>query len=267
MAVTTMDGLVAAIASGQRLVLQKASITAVASFYYTLWNAAGVPGAGSLAIANTTSGVIPTDATAGAPVINAFGAGNTGYLMTFDASTATAGVLSVYDRLWHAGSFSTGTLQTITLSGVPALQRVPGNDFSQLELWLEVAAAGGATATTVTVGYTDADDAARTATLDSNLSSIPANRMLPFRLANNRGIKRVNSVTVGGATGTATFNLIIQRNIVDHTVVSANIGRPKKGPFETGMPILYADSCLAMMFLATTTSTGTLFAEGVVGNG
>lgn len=266
MAITTMDGLVAAIASGQRIPLQKASATAVASFYYTLWNAAGIPAAGSLSIGNTTSGVIPTDATTGAPIINAF-TGDTGYLLTFDASAAQAGVLSVYDRLWHAGSFVTSALATLTLSGQPALQRVPNNDYSQLELWLEINAANGASATTLTVSYQDGNDTTQTATLDSNLTSYPANRMLPFRLANSTGIRKVNSVTVGGATGTLTFNLIIQRNIVDHTTVSANVGRPKKGPFETGMPIVYADSCLAIMYLATTTSTGILFAEGVIGNG
>lgn len=265
--ITTMDELAAALASGQRMILQKASITAVANYYYTLWAAAGNPGAGSLAVGNTTAGVIPTDATAGSPVVNAFTGSNTGYLLTFDASSSTAGVLSIYDRVYHAGTYTASALATTTLSGQPALTRVPGNNYSQLELWLEVVAANGATSTTVTVSYQDGDNVTQTATLDSNLSSIPANRMLPFRLANSKGIQKINSVTVGGATGTVTFNLVIQRNIIDHTVVSANIGRPKKGPFETGMPIIYADSCLAMMWLASTTSTGVMYAEGVIGNG
>lgn len=267
MSITTMDGLVAAITSAQMVPLQKASITAVASFYYSLWAAAGIPSAGSLSIGNTVSGVIPTDSTAGAPVINAFSGSNTGYLLTFDASNAQAGVLSVYDRLWHAGSFSLGTLQTITLSGQPALRRVPDNNYSQLELWLEVAAANGTGASVITVSYQDGNNTTQTATLDSNLASIPINRMLPFRLANSTGIQKVNSVTISGATGTGSFNLVIQRNIVDHTTVSPNVGRPKKGPFETGMPVIYADSCLAMMYLATTTSTGTMFGECTIGNG
>lgn len=267
MAITTMDGLAAAIASGQRLVLQKASITAVANFYYTLWTAAGFPGAGG-AVGNITAGVIPTDATAGAPVINAFTGANTGYLMTFDASSTVAGVLSVYDRLWHAGPFIGTTLHTDTLTGQPALSRVPGSNYAQLELWLEVTAVFAATATTVTVSYQDGNNATQTATLDTNLSAAPVNRMLPFRLANSTGIQKVNSVTYGGATNTTgQINVVIQRNIVDHTVVSPNIGRPKKGPFETGMPIIYADSCLAMMYLATTTSTGIVYAEGLIGNG
>jgi hypothetical protein len=267
MAITTIDGLVAALAAAQRLIVQKASITTVAAFYYSLWGAAGAPGAGSLSIGNTTSGVIPTDATAGAPVVNAFTGSNTGYLLSFDASMAQAGVISLYDRLWHAGSFVCTSLTTLTLSSQPALVRVPGSDYSQLELWLEVNAASGATATTISVSYQDGSNATQTATLDSNVSSIPTSRMLPFRLANATGIQRVNSATIGGATGTCTFNLVIQRNVVDHTVVSANIGRPKKNAFDTGMPQLYADSCLALMVFATTTSSGVLFAEGAIGNG
>lgn len=262
-----MDGLVAALTSGQKFTMQKASVTTVAGFYYTCWDAAGIPSAGSLAIGNTTTGVIPTDATAGAPVINAFTGANTGYLLTFDASNASAGVLSVYDRVWHAGSFATTALATLTCTGALIPTRVPNNDYSTLELWLEIVVANGATATTLAVSYQDGNDTTQTATLDSNLTSFPAKRMMPFRLANNSGIRKVNSVTVGGATGTMTFNLVIQRNIVDHTSVAASIARPKKGPFETGMPIVYADSCLAAMYLATTTSSGVMFAEGLIGNG
>ena len=267
MAITTMDGLTAAIASGQRLVLQKASITAVANFYYSLWTAGGFPGAGG-AVSNIAAGVIPTDATAGSSVINAFTGGNTGYLMTFDASSAVAGVLSVYDRLYHAGPFLTTTLHTDTLAGQPALSRVPNSDYGQLELWCEITAVFAAANTTITVSYQDGANATQTATLDANLNAYPINRMLPFRMANSTGVQKINSVTVGGATNTTgQVNIVVQRNIVDHTCVSPNIGRPKKGPFETGMPIIYADSCLAMMFLATTTSTGILYAEGLIGNG
>ena len=267
MAVTTMDGMAAALTGAQKFVLQKASATTVAAFYYSLWSTAGTPPAGAITIGNITSGVIPTDATVGAPVINAFSGANTGYLMAFDGSAAQAGVISMYDRVYHAGSFSTTTLHTDTLSAQPAFTRVPNSDYSQLEMWLECNVAMGATATTVTVSYQDGANATQTATLDSNISSIPTLRMMPFRLANATGIQKVNSVTIGGVLGAGSFNVVVQRNIVDHTVVSPNIGRPKKNAWDTGMTILYTDSCLALMFNATTTSSGVLFAEGAIGNG
>lgn len=270
MSITTMDGLAAAMAAGQRIVLQKNSATSVANFYYTLWTTAGNPGAGA-AVGNISTGVIPTDATAGAPVIAPFTGANTGYLLTFDSSSAVAGVLSVYDRVWHSGPHLTTTLHTDTITQ-PALTRVPGNNYGLLELWLEMTVSMGATATTVTVSYQDGAESpvggnTQTATLDSNLSGALINRMLPFRLANGLGIQKVNSVTIGGVLGAGSFNLVLQRNLQDHTCVSPNIGRPKKGPFETGMPIVYTDSCLAMMWLATAVTTGIVYAEGKIGNG
>jgi len=268
MALTTMDGLVAAMAGAQRIQLQKASITTVAAYYYTLWSTAGIPAAGNLTIGNTTSGVIPTDATAGASIINAFTGTNTGYAMGWDISTAQPGVISIYDRLYHVGSVSALSLATTTLTSQPTLSRVPNTDYSQLELWIEVNTAFSATATTVTVSYQDGTNAAQTATLDSNMSGAPTMRMMPFRMANSTGIQKVNSITVGGTVATTgTFNVIIQRNIADMTVVSANISRPKQNPFDMGLPQVYTDSCLALMYLATTTSSGTLFGELVIGNG
>jgi len=268
MAITTMDGLVAAMAGAQRIILQKASATTVANFYYSLWSTAGIPAAGNITIGNTTAGAIPTDATLGAPNVNAFTGSNTGYAMGWDVATAQPGVVSLYDRLWHAGSFVTSALTTLSLSGQPTLSRVPNTDYSQLELWMEVNAANGATATVVTVSYQDGTNATQTATMDSAvLTSVPTLRMLPFRLANSTGIQKVNSATVSGATGTLTFNLVIQRNLADMTVVSANISRPKQNAFDMAMPIVYTDSCLSLMYLATTTSSGTLFGEVVVGNG
>lgn len=268
MAISTMDGLVAALAAAQRLVFQKASITTVAGFYYSLWNASGAPGAGSLTIGNTTSGLVPTDTTPGAPIINAFTGANSGYLATFDASLAQAGVLSMYDRLFHVGSISAAAAATTTLSAQPSYAgRVPGSDWSQCELWLEVNVVIPATAVAVTVSYQDGNNATQTATLDTSLTGAPSGRMLPFRLANATGIQKVNSITVSTPAASGSFNVVVQRNIQDHTIVSANIGRPKKNPFDTGMPIVFADSCLALMVLATATSSGVLFAEGAVING
>lgn len=266
--IDTQDKLTAALVSAQRFVIQKASITGVENFYYTLWGAAGTPAAGTLTIGNTTTGVIPTDATLGAPVINAFNASAQGALLTFDASSSSAGELSMYDRLFHVGSILVTSLATTTLSGQPALTRVPGNDYSQVEMWLEVNVAISATATTVTVSYQDGNNVTQTATLDTNISGLPTQRMMPFRLANSTGVQKINSITVGGTVGTAgSFNVVLQRNIQDHGVPAANIGRPKKGPFDCGLMRVYEDSCLALMYLCTTTSTGTIWGEFQIGNG
>lgn len=79
MAITTFDGL---IASAKQLAIWKktAARTTVATGWFTMLDIAGVPGAGTLAGTSTAAGVVPTDATAGFPTVDAFGGGATGYL-------------------------------------------------------------------------------------------------------------------------------------------------------------------------------------------
>ena len=70
MAITTLDGIVAGYVE-QIQPFNKQSVTTVAGGYFSLFDAPGQPGAGSLSIGNTTTGVIPTKATAGSfPFVN-----------------------------------------------------------------------------------------------------------------------------------------------------------------------------------------------------
>lgn len=272
MAITTTDGLVSAIASGQDAVISKASVTGVAGFWYSLFFVGGAP-ATAAAIGNTTSGVIPTDATAGAPIINAFTGANTGYLAGFDVSNTVAGAVRLYDRLYHVGPISGLALATTTFTGQPTLTRLPSSNTGGigLELWLEVTTTFSATATTVTVGYTNSSGTSgRTATLDiASLSGQPVNRMFPFRLqAGDLGVQRVDNVVVGGVVSTTgAFNLVLLRTVAEHNVMAVGISEPRQDPFKTGLPPVYADSCLVLMMLCTTSSTGSVIADFDIING
>ena len=224
-----------------------------------------------MTIGNTTAGIVPDDTTAGAPLVNAFTGANTGYLAVFGALGSVAGAVRLYDRLYHAGSFSALSLATSNITAPPSYAaRVPGASYVGVEMWIEINAAVSATATTVTVSYTNqAGTAARTATLDTNLSGAPANRMLPFRLqAGDTGVQSIQSVTVGGVVATTgTFNIVILRELATAKIIAAAISEPMQDAFKVGLPQLFATSCLCLMFLATTTSTGTVFADLEVING
>ena len=105
MAITTLDGFLAA--PMQRITLLKtASRTSVAAIPFSVFDVAGNPGAGVLAGTSTTTGVVPTDATAGCPVINAFGAGATGYITRIEASNSAACRITLYDMLWKGGAYA-----------------------------------------------------------------------------------------------------------------------------------------------------------------
>ena len=89
MAITTLDGYIAS--AKQRIHWVKtAARTTVAAQPFSLFDIAGNPGAGSLAAGNTANGVVPTNAIAGYPVINAFGGGATGYLSKMEFGSTVA---------------------------------------------------------------------------------------------------------------------------------------------------------------------------------
>lgn len=269
MSITTLDGLVAAIAASQDIVIQKANVTSVAGNWYSFWAATGNPGAGSLTIGNTTAGIVPTDATAGAPTINAFTGANAGYLCSFGLTASVTGCFVLHDRVWHMGSVVATSLATTTLSGQPSFSgRVPGSNWGEVEAWLEINAAVSATATTASISYQDGTNAAQTATLDANLSGAPSARMLPFRLANGTGIQKVNSLTIGGTVAsTGSVNVVLLRRLAQMNVPSANIGEARQDFFRLGGQAVYADSCLALMMLATGTSSGPVYCDFQIGNG
>ena len=267
MALTTRDGLVAAIAASQDISFYKASMTSAAGFWSSLWAEAGFPSAGSLSIGNTANGVVPTDATAGAPVIDAF-TGDTGYVGAWGCLSSATGAVVLYDRVFHAGSFVMSSLTTLNLTSQPSYaSRVPGSNWRECEIWIEVNTVFSASAVTLAVNYQDGNNAAQNTVTTGSLTGYPTKRMFPLALANNTGVQRINSVTIGGATNTGTFNIVVLRRLVRSVVATANIGEPRLDFFRTGGQIVFADSCLALMWLGTGTSSGNVFGDCQIING
>lgn len=264
MAITTQDGLFAALSGAQRRNLQKQSVTTVAGGFYSLWRANGNPGAG--ATPGSAAGVVCTSATTGAiPYTNPTG-GNTMYIGRASDAQATAGTLIVYDRLIHSDSLS-GTLTTAQAIGTPALTRdTTGED---VELWLEWTTATGATASNVTVSYTNqAGTAGRTTPSVALIASAPANRMQPLPLqAGDSGVRAVASLTLSASTGTAgNFGIVLMRRKAVFLIPSAN-SVDVQDALRTGLPVLEDYSCLFLVLLASTTSSGLIlpnidFAQG-----
>ena len=113
MAITTVDGLIGAAKQHVRL-LKTASITTLATLPFSSLDVTGTPGAGSLTVGNTTAGLVPTDATAGYPAINAFGGSATGYLQSVEYGSSVASRITLYDRLWNSGSHALTPHSTFT---------------------------------------------------------------------------------------------------------------------------------------------------------
>lgn len=260
MAITSGDGYVAA-AKEKLPYFKTQTATTVAAQWHTLLDRSGNPGAGSLAVGNTTTGLVPTDATAGFPPLVAFGGGNTGYLTGVSFSNDRACRFAIYDRLFHAGSVSMTTLATTSFSTQPSfLGRVPNGTGAGCEIWLEINAAVSATATTINVTYTnEAGTPDKTTGATATLSGFVTGRLIKMPLAaGDKGVSLIKNVIVGGTVATTgTFNVIVARPLVGAGLRVAVAGAGDVlGLDRTGMPIVYDSSALWPIIAADSTSSG-----------
>ena len=255
MAITTRDGLIAAQAGAQRMrILKTASRTSIAAIPFSVFDLAGDPGAGTLAGTSTTAGVVPTDATAGCPIINAFTGANVGYLTRAEASSPVACRIGVYDLLWKGGAYSFNS--NVTLSAQPSYSsRVPGGtDYKGTELWLETVTAFTGNQS-IAVTYTDQDGnaGATTGTIATGVAPTLGRMLrLPFATGDT-GIQKVESVVSSVAT-VGTFNVLVMRKLWEGRIRAAN-DQIVHGPDLTGMPQLFADSALIVVVTADSTAT------------
>lgn len=253
MAITTVDGLIAALE--QTVVFNKtASRTSVAAIPFSVFDQAGMPGAGSLSVGNTANGIVPTDATTGAPTINAFSGANIGYLSRVDFSNTVASRMFIYDRLFSCGSYAFNA--ATTLASQPSYaSRVPNTDYKGLEIWIEAATAFTGNLS-VAVTYTNQDGTTgRTTGTIATGAALIVGRMLRLPLqAGDTGVQKIESVT-GTVASAGTFNVHVMRKLWGGRVKFANDGDIHDFT-KTGMPQLYADSSLFYIVQADSTATG-----------
>lgn len=255
MAITTQDGLVAAMASGQAVLFNKASMTTVASAWFSPFAQAGNPGAGVLAGSSTAAGVVPTDATVGCPVINAFGGANTGYISAIDFGNTVASRLRICDMLFKAGAYSFNS--NVSLASQPSYSsRVPGGtDYKGTEIWIECVTAFTGNMS-VAVTYTNQDGTAGRTTGTVATGTAPTvGRMIQLPLqAGDTGVQKIESV-VGSVATVGTFNVLVLRPLWMGRCRAANDGLTH-GPDMTDLPQVFADSALFLQVSADSTASG-----------
>jgi hypothetical protein len=254
MAITTLDGLIAA--AKQRVPIKKtATRTTVANGWFSLFDIAGDPGAGTLAGTSTTTGVVPNNTTAGVPLIGAFGGGNTGYLQNVEFASTVACRLMIYDLLWKGGAYA---FNASTTGQTPASYsaRVPGGtDFTNTEIWVEqVTAATGNQAVNVT--YTNQSGTTGRSTGAVGIGAAPTvgrMRQLPLA-AGDTGVQGVTGV-VGTVASAGTFNVLVIRPLWSGRVIAANFG-DLHDYMRVGLPLMFDTSALAVCVNADSTSSG-----------
>lgn len=266
MSITTRDQLVAAASAAQQLQWMKSGArTTVAGIWFSLFDLAGQPGAGTLAGSSVAAGVVPDDTTAGFPAINAFGGGNTGYLLGVEWGSTVACRLRFFDCLWKGGAYPFNATQT--LAAQPSYSaRIPGADYSGTQIWLETVTAFTGNQS-VAVTYTNqAGVTGRTTGTVATGVAPTVGRMLKLPLqAGDTGVQKIESVT-GTVATVGTFNVLVLRPLRNLRVRSANDGGIM-GPDLTGMVQLFDTTALFGMVATDSTASGVPEANLIIGNG
>lgn len=228
--------------------------TTIAAQWFSLFDIAGAPGAGTLAGTSTANGVVPTDATAGCPVINAFGGGATGYITRIRHGNSVACRIRLYDLLFKAGAYAFNA--NTALTSQPSYSgRLPGTDYKGLEIWAEtVTAATGNQTWNVT--YTNQDGTGSRTTGAVGIGAAPTLGrcwQLPLQ-SGDSGVQLISNVT-GGTGSAGTANILVLRPLGEFRISVAN-GGDIVNLLNSGMQQIFADSALFVLIAADSTSSG-----------
>lgn len=251
MAITTLDQLIAA-AKQVRPFYKSSLASKAAGSFQSLWTAAGLPGAG--AAPGTAAGAACTNATVGAHAFASPGGANLAYLAALELAGATIGNFILVDRLVHTSALSGIVTTAQTVASAALTRYTTGED---VECWIEVYAATGATGATATVSYTnEAGTAARSGTAAIPATTV-AGQLIPVTLqAGDKGVRSVESVTLSISTGTAgNFGITLARRLGTVSNMIANVGATLDFG-TTGLPQVVAAACLGFFVLCSATNTG-----------
>jgi hypothetical protein len=260
--------LAGALASNSsRAVIDKASISnAAAGQYHSLWRATGQPAQGGIPAA----AAICTNATVGALGFTQQTAPVTSYLGWANlVCSNTAPSVDLHDRLMHMGGLSgtVTTAQTVNLDlhaniATSNLDARKGDaNYSDVSWWLEWYTDTGGTAVTATVNVTYDDGSSGNLSAISLAATRRASFMVNLNVFNPTAglfIRDVNTVQLSVTTGTAgNFGVTCTRHRSTFNAILANKSEPMDWA-QLGLPEIHNSSCLQLIMLASTTTTGTV---------
>lgn len=257
MAITTLDGVIAGFKKPQPF--QKLTGTMeLAGVAHTPWYVAGLPAA---SIANTAgvNGVAVTPALTATHIAGRIPRTNpvsgNAYLGRLSATASVAGTLMLVDRLWHNSGLSTTltTAQAITPATLPARDTNETTDGVGVIAGIEWSAAGGAGTPTVTLTYTDsAGNTGQTTSFVGNTTPVAGTvELFP---SVNGGVRAPTSFIQSATRTSGTMHLVLYRIIATLEVTAANIGNSIDA-LTSGMPEIYDDSVLQLLWIPTATTT------------
>ena len=279
MAITTRDQLIDAMCNNSsRIIIDKASISnAAAGQFHSLWRATGQPGQAAIPGAAARC----TNALTGALQFAQQTDPAKSYLAILEGLCSNnATTLEIHDRLMHMGGLvgNVATAQTANvdldanLASDNLADRIGDANYSDVTWWLEWYMDTGSTAVTATVNVTYNDGSSGNLTASSLAATRRASLMIPLNglipsADSGKYIRDVNTVTLSATTGTAgSFGVTATRYRAALYQPVAN-ARFTADWASLGIPTIPNSSCLMVIQIAGTTSTGTVRATGKIVHG
>lgn len=261
MAITTIDGAIAGM-QPPRPFAKAVTPTMVAGRPQSLWGLGGNPGAGSFD--NTLNGVVlsSTSAMVNGQLPHVNPSSGNAYLASLTAQATIAGTLLLCDRLWHNGGYTitSNTAQNSTTPTWPARDIAGSTNGDGVYLGLEISAAAGAAAPTITISYTNqAGTGSRSATNAFPTANSPtAGAFFPIGLqAGDTGVRSVQSLTLSVSWVSGTMNLVAYRVLAAVPLSAAQV--PGALDALTGaLPRLYDGVVPFLIFIPSTTTASNI---------
>lgn len=240
-----------------------AAVATVAGRWTDLWTYEGqpshgvVPDATGVALDNTTQG--------GLKQVDP-GGGRQKWMVSISLATNTPGVLVVYDRLAHDGTFSGTTTTSQAVSFTPPSRY---NDGVGNEIWVIVDTQIGVTGTTFTCAYNDQAGGSST-TQACNIGATNLREvgriMRPALAAGDTGVQNITDIDLLATTGTAGAISVALVHPLAYVPVSAT-GFGLTQDFITGTPgpiEIKIDACLGLAWIAGSTTPPQLWGKIVM---
>ena len=257
MAITTLDGAIAGMQAPDPLIKVGIATAAVGAMRgYTMWYAAGNPGAATANAAGINGAAVSAPVNGMIPRTNPV-SGNA-YLARLGINASTPGTLWLIDRMWNNSGLSTTSTsaQAITPATLPARSGDGTTNGANVMAAIEWSATGGTGTPTVTLTYTDQDGGTGNTGTFTAVASPPVGTFEIFTLAAGDTGARAPTSFIQSATRTSgTMHLVLFRVLAQLEVTSANIGNAID-VLTAGMPQIYDDSVLQLVwFPSATTAT------------
>lgn len=256
MSITTIDDIVASLASRQRQnYIKVLTAPKAAGSYQSAWLAAGKPGAGAASPAfNAGSGYTCDRTTTGA--LGQANGSTQNWLARMTAMSSQIGTLILADRLWSCSGmgFAASTYTVTTPGSLPA--RITDSGVG-CELWVEQFVAAGAASGTLTANYLNTAAASKSGVIAAVVSAPVAGQMQPVPLqAGDTGISQLTSVVNNATWTSGTWGMTILKRVAE--IPLNQIGVSTTFDWASVLTTIDANACLMFMFLANGTTAPTV---------